>query len=122
MALRAPDAVVWAIDVNVRARELTAANADRNGIANIRVVAPGAVPDDVRFATIWSNPPIRIGKSQLHRLLLDWLARRSDVGEAVLVVQKHLGADSLQQWLVAQGVPTDRIAARAGFRLLRCRR
>ena len=41
----------------------------------MRVVAPDEVPDDVRFAAIWSNPPIRIGKAALHELLLRWLGR-----------------------------------------------
>lgn len=122
LAKRSPLASVWAVDVNERARELTAANARRNGIDNIRVAAPDEVPDDVRFATIWTNPPIRVGKAALHELLLAWLRRLTPDGAAVLVVQKHLGADSLQRWLDEQGFPTDRIASRAGFRLLRCAR
>ena len=69
MARRAPDATVWAVDVNARARELCRRNAERNGLTNIRVAAPDEVPADVRFATIWSNPPIRIGKAALHELL-----------------------------------------------------
>ena len=72
----------------------------------------------MRFATIWSNPPIRIGKQALHELLLRWLAGSTPGGAAMLVVQKHLGADSLQSWLERQGFPTDRIASRAGYRLL----
>lgn len=118
LALRSPAATVWAVDVNERARELTAANAARNGVASIRVAAPDELPTDVRFSTIWSNPPIRIGKPQLQRLLLQWLSRLTDDGTAVLVVQKHLGADSLQRWLAEQGYAVDRIASRAGFRLL----
>ncbi len=35
--------------------------------------SPDDVPPDVRFATIWSNPPIRIGKAALHDLLEFWL-------------------------------------------------
>ncbi|HOO41645.1 MAG TPA: AAA family ATPase, partial [Syntrophales bacterium] len=35
----------------------------------------GAVPADVAFDLIWSNPPIRIGKPALHALLLRWLGR-----------------------------------------------
>ena len=119
LAKRSPGATVWAVDVNARARELTADNAGRNALDNIRVVAPDAVPADVRFAAIWSNPPIRIGKQALHELLLTWLARLEPSGEAVLVVQKHLGADSLQRWLGEHGFPTERIESRAGFRLLR---
>jgi 16S rRNA (guanine1207-N2)-methyltransferase len=38
------------------------------------------------------------------------------------VVQKHLGSDSLQRWLVEQGLSTDRVATGAGFRVLRVRR
>jgi 16S rRNA (guanine1207-N2)-methyltransferase len=118
LALRSPQAQVWAVDVNARALELTAANASRNGVTTIRTVAPDDVPDDVRFTTIWSNPPIRIGKQPLQRLLTRWLSRLAPGGAAVLVVQKHLGADSLQRWLGEQGNPAQRIASRAGFRLL----
>jgi 16S rRNA (guanine1207-N2)-methyltransferase len=118
LALRAPAARVWAVDVNERALALTAANAARNGVTTIRPVAPEDVADDVRFATMWSNPPIRIGKPALQKLLVRWLARLTPGGTAVLVVQKHLGADSLQRWLTEQGYPAQRIASRAGFRLL----
>jgi len=117
MALRSPSARVWAVDVNARALELTAANAARNGLV-IQTAIPDDVPDDVRFTTIWSNPPIRIGKPQLQRLLLRWLSRLTDDGTAVLVVQKHLGADSLQRWLGEQGYETERITSKAGYRLL----
>jgi 16S rRNA (guanine1207-N2)-methyltransferase len=119
LAKRSPDATVWAVDVNERARELTATNAERNRVTNVRVMAPEQVPADVRFDLIWTNPPIRIGKVALHDLLLGWLGRLAEGGTAVLVVQKHLGADSLQRWLTDQGHPTDRIASHAGFRLLR---
>jgi 16S rRNA G1207 methylase RsmC len=118
MARRSPGATVWALDVNARARALTAANAERNGLGNVRVVAPDDVPADVRFATIWSNPPIRIGKSALHDLLLAWLGRLTPDGTAALVVQKHLGADSLQRWLGTAGFPARRVVSRAGFRVL----
>lgn len=119
LALRAPEATIWAVDINERARRLTVANAERNRLSNIRVVAPDDVPDDVRFSTIWSNPPIRIGKQALHELLLRWFARLAADGQAVLVVQKHLGADSLQRWLNAQGLACERLCSRSGFRLLR---
>jgi 16S rRNA (guanine1207-N2)-methyltransferase len=116
LARRSPGATVWAVDVNERARSLTAANTA--GLGNVRVVAPDDVPDEVRFATIWSNPPIRIGKDALHDLLLRWLPRLTDDGRAVLVVQKHLGSDSLARWLEQQGFPTTRLHSRVGYRLL----
>lgn len=122
MARRAPAATVWAIDVNDRARELCRANADRNGITNVTVCAPDEVPDDIRFRTIWSNPAIRIGKPALHAMLQRWLSRLApgpEGGEAVLVVHKHLGSDSLQAWLTGEGYPTARVTSSAGYRILR---
>ncbi len=112
---------MWAIDVNRRARELCTANAERIGLTNVRVSAPADVPPDLRFAAIWSNPPIRIGKAALHELLLLWLDRLAPTAEAHLVVQKHLGADSLSTWLSAHGHATDKVATGAGFRVLRVR-
>ena len=122
MARRSPGSRVWAIDVNRRARELCARNAERNGIDNLVVAAPDDVPEDVRFATLWSNPPIRIGKAALHQLLLTWLGRLTPDGTASLVVQKHLGADSLQRWLSDRGYRCDRVGSKAGHRLLTVRR
>ncbi len=118
MARRSPEATVWAVDVNRRARELCARNAARNALGNIRVTHPDEAPADIRFATIWSNPPIRIGKQALHDLLFAWLGRLAPDGTAALVVQKHLGADSLQRWLAEQGHPCERLGSKAGFRLL----
>jgi 16S rRNA (guanine1207-N2)-methyltransferase len=119
MARRAPSSRVWAIDINSRARELCRANAQRNELDNVTVAHPDEVPDDVRFGAIWSNPPIRIGKEALHELLMRWLPRLRPAAQAHLVVQKHLGADSLQRWLNDHGMPTDRVATGAGFRVLR---
>jgi 16S rRNA (guanine1207-N2)-methyltransferase len=118
MATRAPDATVWAVDVNRRAVELAAENATRLSLVNVRAVTPDGVPDDVRFATIWSNPPIRIGKPALHDLLREWLPRLDAGGEAVLVVHKHLGSDSLAAWLAQEGWDVDRLSSRMGYRLL----
>ncbi|MDN5857259.1 MAG: class I SAM-dependent methyltransferase [Pseudonocardia sp.] len=122
LAVRSPLATVWAVDVNERALQLCAANAEAAGVPNVRVAAPEDVPDDVRFAAIWSNPPIRIGKQALHALLLRWLARLDDDGPALMVVQKNLGSDSLQRWLTDQGWPTERLTSRNAFRVLRTAR
>jgi 16S rRNA (guanine1207-N2)-methyltransferase len=118
LARRAPGATVWAVDVNARALALTDANAAAAGCSNVRTAAPDDVPDDLRFSAIWSNPPIRIGKPALHELLARWLGRLAPGGRAVLVVQKHLGADSLARWLEEVGHPTERLRSRMGYRLL----
>ena len=122
MARRAPATTVWAVDVNDRARDLCRRNAARNDVSNVRVCHPDEVPDEVRFAAIWSNPAIRIGKPALHAMLLRWLDRLDEGGHAVLVVQKHLGSDSLQTWLTAQGWPTSRLNSSAGYRILQVTR
>lgn len=123
LALRAPDAEVWAVDVNERARQLCTANAAAHGVGDrMRVVSPDDVPAELVVDQVWSNPPIRVGKDVLHDLLRTWLTRlRPGTGTAALVVQKHLGADSLARWLVEQGWPTARTASRAGYRILAVR-
>ncbi len=122
MARRAPNATVWAIDVNERARDLCATNAELNGIGNVRVCSPDDVPADVRFATIWSNPAIRIGKPALHEMLSRWFGCLTADGEALMVVHKHLGGDSLRAWLTENGYPTTRLASASGYRILRSTR
>ncbi len=122
LAARAPAATVWAIDVNRRALELCRTNASKLGLGNVRVAAAEAVPRDLVVDLLWSNPPIRIGKPALHELLHTWLARLSPTGTAVLVVQKHLGADSLHRWLEEQDLRVVRLGSRAGYRLLEVRR
>ena len=102
LALEAPEARVWAVDVNERALELTKRNAARAECVNIHPSKPDEVPADLRFATIWSNPPIRVGKAELHAMLEMWLPRLVSGGEAYFVVAKHLGADSLLSWMTAR--------------------
>lgn len=118
LARRRPDATVVAVDVNERARDLTATNAAANDLSNVEVLAPDAVDVDRRFDLIWSNPPIRIGKPALHELLRTWIGRLAPDGTAVLVVHKHLGSDSLQRWLETEGWPTERLTSAKGYRLL----
>lgn len=120
LATECPDALVWAVDVNRRALELTGENATRLKVADrVRPALPEDVPADVRFDQIWSNPAIRIGKPGLHRMLLAWLPRLTPDGVAWLVVGKNLGADSLQRWLAGQGFECTREASAKGFRVLR---
>ena len=121
LARRSPGATVWAVDVNERALDLCRANAERLGLANVHAVAAERVPADLVVDELWSNPPIRIGKARLHDLLGTWLGRLAPTGRALLVVQKHLGADSLHRWIESQGLSVDRRSSRAGYRVLEVR-
>lgn len=120
LALRAPGATAWAVDVNERALDLVRRNAARIGVENVVACRPEEVPSDLSFAALWSNPPIRVGKDVLHGLLREWLPRVADDGAAYLVVQRNLGADSLQEWINREIVDgTAKVASAKGFRVLR---
>lgn len=132
-AIRMPSAHVYAVDVNERALDLVTRNAARvasqTAIAPIEALLPDAVAPDLLFDALWSNPPIRIGKAELHALLTRWVPRVKPGGEVWLVVQKNLGADSLAAWLVEQrddaGNPwgtVEKIRSSKGFRILRLTR
>ena len=123
-ALDLPGTAVWAVDVNERELDLTRTNADRLGLTNVHAVTPDDVPDDLTFAEIRSNPPIRVGKAMLHTILETWLTRLVPVGVAYLVVSKHLGAESLQRWVgdTFGYLEVDRLARDKGFHVIRARR
>jgi 16S rRNA (guanine1207-N2)-methyltransferase len=118
LGLRNPDARVWAVDVNRRALDLCARNAKRAGAGNVVPAEPDAVPSTVKFAAVYSNPPVRLGKQALHELLLTWIGRLQPDAVATLVVQRHLGADSLDAWLTGLGHPVERVRSKAGYRIL----
>jgi 16S rRNA (guanine1207-N2)-methyltransferase len=125
LALESPHATVWAVDVNERALDLVRRNAADLGLTNVNAVRPEDVPDDVVFRTIRSNPPIRVGKNELHGLLERWIPRLDERSDAWLVVQRNLGSDSLQRWLAAtfaDGFTVTRASTARGFRVLRVRR
>lgn len=125
LALDAPRATVWAVDVNERALDLVRRNADALGLVNVNAMRPDDVPDDIVFRTIRSNPPIRVGKHELHGLLERWIPRLDERSDAWLVVQRNLGSDSLQRWLAAtfdRGYSVHRAATARGFRVLKVRR
>ena len=125
LAFESPRATVWAVDVNERSLELVRRNAASLGLTNIHAVRPEDVPADALFTSIWSNPPIRVGKNELHAMLLHWLPRLEPGSDAWLVVQRNLGSDSLQRWLQTE-LPREfavlRAATNKGYRVLRCRR
>ena len=125
LALASPHATVWAVDVNERALDLVRRNAAAVGANNVRAVTPDEVPDDISFMTIWSNPPIRVGKNELHSMLEKWLPRLETGTDAWLVVQKNLGSDSLHRWMddvFASEVTVTRAATNKGYRVLKVRK
>jgi 16S rRNA G1207 methylase RsmC len=123
LAAEAPQVRVYAIDVNSRARELTTENAAALELADrITVSAPDDVPGNVVFDQIWSNPPTHVGKAELHAVMDRWLPRLAPGGVAWLVINRHLGGDSLHAWLVERGWAVERMASQKGYRVLRVSR
>jgi 16S rRNA (guanine1207-N2)-methyltransferase len=125
LALESPNSTVWAVDVNQRALELVQRNAATLGLTNINACRPEDVPADVTFVTIRSNPPIRVGKGELHHMLERWIPRLEPESDAWLVVQRNLGSDSLQHWLegtLPAEFAVSRAATNKGYRVLRVRR
>ena len=130
LGLRAPDAAIWAIDVNERARELAVANLaaagvrvadpDKQARAGERawVCAPEQVPEGLRFDAVYCNPPVRLGNQALDALLAQWLDRLRPGGFAVLVMHKNLGADTLVRRLETSGWVPRRLAIGGGYRVL----
>ncbi|MFF5794134.1 class I SAM-dependent methyltransferase [Paeniglutamicibacter sp. NPDC012692] len=125
LALASPEATVYAVDVNERSIGLTRDNARSLGLGNVKASLPEEVDAATTFDTIWSNPPIRIGKEALHELLLLWLPRLAPGGTAWLVVQKNLGADSLQKWIgtvMPESWAVERTSTDKAFRTIRIHR
>ncbi len=118
LALRSPHAIVWAVDVNERALALVARNAERLGLTNVRAAAAADVPPDVRFAALYSNPPVKVGKAFMRQLVIDWMDRLEPGGRAYLVVKRSMGSDSFASWLGEQAYGVRRLASKRGYRIL----
>lgn len=123
LALASPQARIHAVDVNERSLALTAENAAALGLGNVQVSQPDELDPSIRFQTIWSNPPIRVGKDVLHQILRTWLPRLTQSGTAYLVVQKNLGSDSLQRWIAEEFIDLEvrRFSTAKSFRILEVR-
>ncbi len=125
LAIESPEATVFAVDVNERAIELTSRNARRVGLTNVVTGNAEGVPESVTFDAIWSNPPIRVGKAELHAIMQTWIPRLNPGASAFLVVAKHLGADSFEKWLRTEFGSTHEVTRSAnhkGFRVLEVRK
>lgn len=95
-----PKLKVWMIDINERAVNLAKRNAKLNKVKNVVVMKSdrfNALPKDLRFDAIVTNPPIHAGKQLLVKLIreaFDWL---KDGGSFWFVARTQHGAKTLQR-------------------------
>lgn len=83
------------IDINKRAIHLTKMNAKKNGVIINSFYSDGYENVTNIYNYIISNPPIRIGKQNLYKLLIDSKNHLKKDGEMIIVVRKEQGALSL---------------------------
>lgn len=82
-------------DVNKRALHLSKMNAKKNGVSVNIIESDGYENIDNNFDYVISNPPIRVGKKILYKLILDTKKHLKDNGELIIVIRKEQGALSL---------------------------
>lgn len=116
LALRNPSCEIWSLEVNERAKKLCKKNAEKLGVKNMKVVEEGECTPDFDF--IYSNPPVRIGKVAMHSLIASWMKRLKEGGKAYMVVNKHLGSDSLMAWMKEEGWQARKIKSSKGYRVI----
>jgi 16S rRNA (guanine1207-N2)-methyltransferase len=111
-------------DVNRRAARLARQNLVRNRVRNAEVrVGPffEPVPDE-RFDVIATNPPYRIGREQILRLLAEAPDHLSPGGRLLLVGKGSTGIRFYQQWLEQHGPgPVTVLDRGSGYRVLESR-
>lgn len=82
-------------DVNKRALHLTKMNAKKNNVSVNVIESDGYENINDKFDYVISNPPIRVGKKMLYKLLLDTRSHLKEDGKLIIVIRKEQGAESL---------------------------
>jgi 16S rRNA (guanine1207-N2)-methyltransferase len=114
---------VYMVDVNERACELARRNLVKNGIQHAQVfVGDGikALPENLSFDWVLSNPPIRTGKAVVYPLLVEAYQALKAGGCLMVVIRTKQGAKSLEAHLRDLAGHCDTIEKKAGFRVLKC--
>ena len=84
------------IDINERAISLTEENIKLNKVKNANVFISNMYECiNEKYNYIISNPPIRIGKSNLYKIITFAKNYLTEDGELIIVINKHQGAKSL---------------------------
>lgn len=93
------DRPVHMVDVNKRAVHLAKRNADRNKVDVICLESNIYEKIESKFDLIISNPPVRVGKEILLKILIDAKEYLNENGELWYVLRKDQGAKSVKEIL-----------------------
>ncbi len=91
---------VWMVDINERAVALAKRNAKLNKVKNVVVLKSdgfNALPKDMRFDLIITNPPIHAGKQVLVKLIREAFEWLKEGGSFWFVARTQHGAKTLQR-------------------------
>lgn len=95
IAKSCPDVKVDMVDINQRAVELVKKSIDHNKVFNVHVYESDlfAVVDQ-KYDFVITNPPIRAGKTVVHKIIEDSIMVLNEKGTLWSVIQKKQGAPS----------------------------
>lgn len=110
---------VTMIDVNLRALELSRINLKNNGVNGVVFESDGFENVDQQFHHIVTNPPIRIGKTQLYNIFKTAKAHLKSKGILWIVMHKKHGALSAIKFLDKHYQVTV-VNKEKGFHIIRC--
>ncbi|MDW8028910.1 MAG: methyltransferase [Armatimonadota bacterium] len=99
IAVTQPKIKVWMVDINERAIALAKKNAKLNKAKNVIVIKSdgfSALPKDLKFDAILTNPPIHAGKKVLVKLICEAFEWLKLGGSFWFVARTQHGAKTLQ--------------------------
>ncbi|WP_240377834.1 class I SAM-dependent methyltransferase [Bacillus piscicola] len=116
--------MVWLADVNQRALALAQKNADFHRTKNVTVTESSlfAAISKQDFAAVLTNPPIRAGKSVVHRLFEEVYDHLKQGGELWVVIQKKQGAPSALAKLELLFQEVSTVAREKGYYIFRAKK
>lgn len=109
------------VDINERAISLSKRNAEVNNVINVDVFQSDGFSNlqNLTFAAVVTNPPIRAGKKVVHRMFEDAKMHLIKNGELWVVIQKKQGAPSARKKLEELFGMVETVAKDKGYYLLK---
>jgi len=117
-----PKASVTMIDINERAIELTKKNADINKLSAYILLSDGysKFNKNTKFEMIISNPPVRVGKKLLYKLLGESYEYLTENGKLIYVIHKNLGAKSSMKFCEGIYKKVTVVNKKSGYFVIQC--